>query len=136
MHGVVIPAQNGGNARTVLAQVAKGVGAGSQPPAAILEQAAEVRLAGQEVYILVDDAEALATPALEALLELAGGAERERLHVFLFGEAEVVMRLEDIAQGEERYHAIELLPYSESEAEEYLAQRLEGAGQGLEIFTA
>jgi DamX protein len=45
------------------------------------------------------------------------------------------MRLEDIAQGEERYHAIELLPYSESEAEEYLAQRLEGAGQGLEIFT-
>ncbi|MDR6357153.1 DamX protein [Pseudomonas psychrotolerans] len=119
----------------MLAQVAKGVGASSQTPAAILEQAAEVRLAGQEVYILVDDAEALATPALEALLELAGGAERERLHVFLFGEAEVVMRLEDIAQGEERYHAIELLPYSESEAEEYLAQRLEGAGQSLEIFT-
>ena len=135
VHCVVISAQNGGDARTVLAQVAKGVGADSQTPAAILAQAAEVRLAGQEVYILVDDAEALATPALEALLELAGGGERERLHVFLFGEAEVVMRLEDIAQGEERYHAIELLPYSESEAEEYLAQRLEGAGQGLEIFT-
>jgi len=135
VHCVVISAQNGGDVRTVLAQVAKGVGATSQTPAAILEQAAEVRLAGQEVYILVDDAEALATPALEALLELAGGAEQERLHVFLFGEAEVVMRLEDIAQGEERYHAIDLLPYSESEAEEYLAQRLEGAGQGLEIFT-
>ncbi|HAC67178.1 MAG TPA: cell division protein [Pseudomonas sp.] len=135
VHCVVISAQNGGDVRTVLAQVAKGVGADSQTPAAILEQAAEVRLAGQEVYILVDDAEALATPALEALLELAGGTEKERLHVFLFGEAEVVMRLEDIAQGEERYHAIELLPYSESEAEEYLAQRLEGAGQGLEIFT-
>lgn len=135
VHCVVLSAQNGGDARTVLAQVAKGVGASSQTPAAILEQAAEVRLAGQEVYILVDDAEALATPALEALLELAGGAERERLHVFLFGEAEVVMRLEDIAQGEERFHAIELLPYSESEAEDYLAQRLEGAGQSLDIFT-
>ena len=59
VHCVVISAQNGGDVRTVLAQVAKGVGADSQTPAAILEQAAEVSLSGQEVYILVVDSKVL-----------------------------------------------------------------------------
>ncbi|HSC84370.1 MAG TPA: SPOR domain-containing protein, partial [Pseudomonas sp.] len=54
---------------------------------------------------------------------------------FLFGESALVPRLELLADGEERFHAIELLPYSEDETREYLAQRLDGAGQGIDLLT-
>ncbi len=83
-----------------------------------------MRLAGQEVYTWWMTPRRWPPPPWKPCWSWPW-RRKERLHVFLFGEAEVVMRLEDIAQGEERYHAIELLPYSESEAEEYLAQRLE-----------
>ncbi len=44
-------------------------------------------------------------------------------------------RLEVFSEGEERFHAIELQPYSEEETRDYLAQRLEGAGQGIELIS-
>ncbi|MDG6403630.1 SPOR domain-containing protein, partial [Pseudomonas quasicaspiana] len=82
----------------------------------------------------------LGESALEALLGLADGSPEGRPHVFLFGEASLIDRLDQLcaeAQTEgERYHVIELAPYTEDETREYLEQRLEGAGQGIELFTA
>ncbi|MBS7672811.1 hypothetical protein KIN13_05005, partial [Vibrio cholerae] len=43
---------------------------------------------------------------------------------------------EQISGEQELFHVIELQPYEEEETREYLAQRLEGAGAGIELFTA
>jgi type II secretory pathway predicted ATPase ExeA len=80
----------------------------------------QLALTGQEVYLLVDDAEQLDESALEALLALAAGAPEGRPHVFLFGESSLIAELEQIS-GEERFHVIELQPYTEEETREYLA---------------
>ena len=93
-------------------------------------------LTGQEVYLLVDDAEQLDESALEALMALAAGAPEGRPHVFLFGESSLIAQLEALSLEEERFHVIELQPYTEEETREYLDQRLEGAGRGIELFTA
>jgi len=84
----------------------------------------------------VDDAEQLDESALEALLALAAGAPEGRPHVFLFGESSLIAQLEALSLEEERFHVIELQPYTEEETREYLEQRLEGAGRGIELFTA
>jgi len=107
---------------------------------AILSQVVQLGLTGQEVYILVDDAEQLGESALEALLGLAAGTPEGRPHVFLFGEASIIDRLDQLCAESgtegERFHVIELAPYTEEETREYLAQRLEGAGRGIEVFNA
>jgi DamX protein len=102
----------------------------------VLAQVAQLALVGQEAYLLVDDAEQLDDLALAELLALAVGNAEGRPHVFLFGQSSLIPRLERLSAGEERFHAIELQPYSEEETREYLAQRLEGAGQGIELLTA
>jgi len=84
----------------------------------------------------VDDAEQLDESALEALLALAAGTPEGRPHVFLFGESSLIADLEQISGDQELFHVIELQPYEEDETREYLAQRLEGAGQGIELFSA
>src|SRR5690606_24937644 len=110
-----------------LQQIAEGLGVALPAVGGILAQVAQLALVGQEVYLLVDDAEQLDDVALAELLALAAGNAEGRPHVFLFGEASLLPRLERLSAGEERYHAIELQPYAEEETRDYLAQRLEGA---------
>ncbi|MGV8584508.1 cell division protein, partial [Pseudomonas aeruginosa] len=83
---------------------------------------------------MVDDAEQLQDSALEVLLLLASGTNEGRLHVFLFGGPSLLPRVEVFSEGEERFHAIELQPYREAGTRDYLAQRREGAGQGIELI--
>ncbi|MBB1518160.1 AAA family ATPase [Aquipseudomonas guryensis] len=135
VHSVVVSARGAGDVAGVLRQVAQGLGIQQLDVRSILAHIAQLALTGQEVYLLVDDAELLADAAIEGLLTLAAGTAEARPHVFLFAEPELVSRLEALADGEERFHAIELLPYSEDETREYLAQRLDGAGQGIELLT-
>ncbi|UUY09081.1 AAA family ATPase [Pseudomonas sp. J452] len=135
VHSVVVSARGAGDVAGVLRQVAQGLGIQQLDVRSILAHIAQLALTGQEVYLLVDDAELLADAAIEGLLTLAAGTAEARPHVFLFAEPELVSRLDALADGEERFHAIELLPYSEDETREYLAQRLDGAGQGVELLT-
>lgn len=135
VHSVVVSARGAGDVAGILRQVAQGLGIQQLDLRSILAHIAQLALTGQEVYLLVDDAELLADAAIEGLLTLAAGTAEARPHVFLFAEPELVARLEALADGEERFHAIELLPYSEDETREYLAQRLDGAGQGIELLT-
>lgn len=132
---VVVSARGAGDVAGVLRQVAQGLGVQQTDMRSILAQVAQLALTGQEVYVLVDDAEQLADGALDSLFNLAAGSIDARPHVFLFGESALVPRLELLADGEERFHAIELLPYSEDETREYLAQRLDGAGQGIDLLS-
>lgn len=134
VHSVVVSAQGAADAAGILRQVAQGLQIQQSEPEAILAQVGQLVLTGQDVYLLVDDAEQLSDAALASLLALAAGNSEGRPHVFLFAEPELIARLERLADGEECFHAIELQPYSEDETREYLAQRLEGAGRGLELL--
>lgn len=134
VHSVVISARGAADVAGVLRQVAQGLAIQQLDMRSILAHVAQLALTGQEVYLLVDDAELLADAALDALFTLAAGSADARPHIFLFADSELLPRLELLADGEERFHAIELQPYSEDETREYLAQRLDGAGQGIELL--
>ncbi|WP_223436017.1 MULTISPECIES: AAA family ATPase [unclassified Pseudomonas] len=136
VQSVVVSARGAGDAAGVLRQVAQALNVAEAETGAILAQVVQLALTGQEVYLLVDDAEQLDESALEALMELAAGAPEGRPHVFLFGESSLIAQLEALSLEEERFHVIELQPYTEEETREYLDQRLEGAGRGIELFTA
>ncbi|WP_455925167.1 AAA family ATPase [Pseudomonas putida] len=135
VQSVVVSARGAGDLASVLAQVAQALNVAQADTQSILAQVVQLALTGQEVYLLVDDAEQLAESALEALLTLAAGTPEGRPHVFLFGEASVIDGLEQFSAEQELFHVIELQPYSVEETREYLAQRLEGAGQGIQLFT-
>lgn len=134
VHCVVASARGASDVGGLLRQVAQGLSIQQFDVPSILSQVGQLALTGQEVYLLVDDAEQLADSALNALFTLAAGAGEVRPHVFLFAEGDLLERLEQLADGDERFHAIELQPYSEDETREYLAQRLDGAGQGIDLL--
>ena len=119
----------------LLQQIAQALGIQRADFDSIMGQIIQLALTGQEVYLLVDDAERLTGAAVETLLRLAQGSPEGRPHVFLFGEHALVARLEALVEGEERFHVIALQPYEEDETREYLALRLEGAGAGLDCFS-
>jgi DamX protein len=135
VHSVVVSARGAGDADGVLRQVAQGMESSRPEVRDLLDHVNQRALSGQETYILVDDAEQLEGSALEALYGLAAGTEESRAHVFLFGEPSIVSRLDALSGGQERHHVIELQPYELTETSEYLAQRLEGAGAGLDVFS-
>ncbi|MGE8069293.1 AAA family ATPase [Pseudomonas sp. NPDC089569] len=136
VQSVVVSARGAGDAAGILRQIAQALDVAQAEVDAILKQVVQLALTGQEVYLLVDDAEQLDESALEALMALGAGAPEGRPHVFLFGESALIAQLEALHLEEERFHVIELQPYTEEETREYLEQRLEGAGRGIELFTA
>ena len=107
---VVVSARGASDAASVLGQVAQTLEVAQPEVQAILNKVVQLALTGQEVYLLVDDAEQLDESALQALLELAAGLPEGRPHVFLFGEPSLIAGLEEIQVEEERFHIIELAP--------------------------
>ncbi len=134
VQSVVVTPQSTMDASALLAQIAQALNSQDADFDGIMAQVVQLALTGQEVYLLVDDAERLTGAAVETLLRLAAGTPEARPHVFLFGEPALAGRLEALSEGEERHHAIALQPYEEDETREYLALRLEGAGSGIECL--
>ncbi len=132
---VVVSAKGSTDPASILRQVAQGLQVQRPDLPAVLAQVAQLALTGQDVYILIDDAEDLSDAALTMLMSLAAGNAEGRAHVFLFAESQLLPRLDHVSAGDERFHVIELQPYSEDETRDYLSQRLEGAGQGVELLT-
>lgn len=135
VQSVVITPQETFDSAGLLQQIAQALGVQRADFDSIMAQIIQLGPTGQEVYLLVDDAERLTGAAIETLLRLAEGSPEGRPHVFLFGENGLVPRLEALVEGEERFHVIALQPYEEDETREYLALRLEGAGAGLDCFS-
>lgn len=135
VHNVVVSAQGAADPATLMRHIAQGLNTQQTDRASLLAQVGQLSLTGQEVYLLIDDAEELSEAALEALLVLAQGNSEGRPHVFLFADSDFISRLDDLAGAEEAFHVIELQPYTEDETREYLALRLEGAAQGIELFS-
>ncbi|MDH2245629.1 AAA family ATPase [Pseudomonas sp. GD03855] len=135
VQSVVITPHATTDASALLAQIAQALNSQGADFEGVMAQIIQLALTGQEVYLLVDDAEQLTGAAVETLLRLAVGTPEARPHVFLFGEPALAARLEALSEGAERFHAIALQPYEEDETREYLAQRLEGAGGGIECLS-
>lgn len=131
---VVVSAEGAGDLDRLLGRLAHELGALRVSLSAIMAQIGQATLNGQEVYLLVDDAQWLEDEALQALLELSRGGPEGRAHVFLFGEQALLERLESIAEGRDSHHVIELQPYTLDETRDYLVQRIEGAGGDPEML--
>ena len=134
---VVLNAAAGSSAPALLLQISQVLGLPGADVAGLQRHIAQLAQTGQSVFLLVDDAEQLGSDALAELLVLAQGPEDSRAHVFLFGEPQAAEKLATLGgeDGEERFHVIELQPYSPEETRDYLALRLEGAGQGIELLS-
>ncbi|MDP3845716.1 MAG: SPOR domain-containing protein [Pseudomonas sp.] len=135
VHSVVVSARGAVEAGGVLRLISQGLNVPQADVGDVLQRVAQLVATGQEVYLLVDDADQLDDVSLDAMMALAAGNADGRAHVFLFADSNLVPRLELYADGAECFHVIELQPYSEEETREYLAQRLEGAGQGIELLS-
>ena len=135
VHTVVVSAQGAADPATLMRHIGQGLSARQSDRTSLLAQIGQLAIAGQEVYLLIDDAEELSDAALDELLILAKGDSEGRPHVFLFADSELNSRLDALEGAEESFHVIELQPYSEDETREYLAQRLEGAAQGLKLLS-
>ena len=135
VQSVVITPQDTTDSTALIAQIAQALNSREADFEGVMAQVVQLALTGQEVYLLVDDAERLTAAAIETLLRLAAGVPEARPHVFLFGETALAGRLEALSEGDERYHVIALQPYEEDETREYLALRLEGAGSGIDCLS-
>lgn len=135
VHNVVVSAQGAADPATLMRHIAQGLNTQQTDRASLLGQVGQLSLTGQEVYLLIDDAEELSDAAIDELLTLAQGNSEGRPHVFLFADTDLIARLDALSNGEESFHVIELQPYSEDETREYLAVRLEGAAQGIELLS-
>lgn len=132
---VVVSAKGASDPASILRQVTQGLQVPRPDLPTVLAKIEQLALTGQDVYILIDDAEDLSDAALAMLMSLAAGNAEGRAHVFLFAESQLLPRLDHVSAGDERFHVIELQSYSEDETREYLSQRLEGAGQGVELLS-
>ncbi|SHL26813.1 AAA family ATPase [Phytopseudomonas punonensis] len=135
VHNVVVSAQGAADPATLMRHIAQGLNTQQTDRSSLLAQVGQLSLTGQEVYLLIDDAEELSDAALDELLVLAQGNPEGRPHVFLFADTDLISRVDALSNAEESFHIIELQPYSEDETREYLAVRLEGAAQGIELLS-
>lgn len=74
---VVISARTAADETSLLRQVAQGLSINQASLEAILTKVAQLAITGQDVYLMVDDAEQLQDSALEVLLLLASGTNED-----------------------------------------------------------
>ena len=134
VQNLVVSASNASSRAALLSYIAQGLQAPIVGLAGIQDRIKQLAMTGQEVHLIVDDAELLEDDAIATLIDLASGIDDARAHVFLFADLELETRLTGLGQGQDRFHVMHLAPYSEEETRDYLASRLEGAGQGIELF--
>ena len=136
---VVLMGRDVAGREQLLQGLAGGVGAHSFDEDAVREQIGLFNQHGQDVYLLVDDAEQLADESLDVLervSRIAGESDEgspQGVRVILFAAPDLLEQLEESGRAE-GWQLHRLQPYSLHETRDYLAQRLEGAGQGIELL--
>jgi len=133
---VVLSAREFAAEDALLGYICQAVNAEGRDVGSLLQKAQTSEAVGIQLYLVVDDAQALESSALTMLAEIAeAGAHAPR--VFLFGDEQQLQPLLEPLQyaGEGGVvHSVALQPLDIPEAREYLGQRLEGAGQGIELL--
>ncbi|PAU88194.1 cell division protein [Pseudomonas sp. WN033] len=133
---VVMSARELSGEAQVLASLCQAAEAGSQDIQALLARAEQLHQVGIQLYLVVDDAEKLDQQALQLLADLSQVAGKAAPRVFLFAEPafEAALARLDTDGEPDWVRRIELQPYELDDTRDYLAQRLESAGQGIELL--
>ena len=102
---------------------------------ALLQRAEQLHATGLQLYLVVDDAHCLEQSAVQMLADLSQAGQAAP-RVFLFAEESIADLLEAVSMPADRVwlQLVELPPFTLEETRAYLAQRLERAGQGIELL--
>lgn len=114
------------------------VNASGRDSRSLLLRAGQVHETGVNLYLIIDDADLLEQEALQELVDLSrlSGGDAP-LRIFLFADESIQPMLDSVSadeEGAEWLHLIALQPYTLEETRDYLAQRLDAAGQGIELL--
>lgn len=135
VENIVITANLKADAASMLQQVCAALNLVDAEIADVLEHIERMLITGQEVHVLVDNAERLDESALLFLQRIAQGVNDVSARVFVFSDSSICPLLEKVADNADLHHVIALEAWDQQEVTEYLAQRLQAAGQQLDVFT-
>lgn len=133
---VVLSAREFSSEDALLGYVCQAVSADGRDVGSLLQKSQASDAVGIQLYLVVDDAEELEPSALSMLAEIAE-AGQSAPRVFLFAdESRIAPALQSLQTSPEDgvVHLAALQPLDLAETRDYLGQRLEGAGQGLELL--
>lgn len=103
---------------------------------ALRERAEQLHATGLQLYLVVDDAHCLDGEAVQLLADLSQSGGRAAPRVFLFADDSIADLLATVDMPADRVwlQLVELAPFNLEETRDYLGQRLEAAGQGIELL--
>ena len=132
---VVLSAREMPAESALLAGLCQAVSAEQRDVASLLRKAQQSEAVGIQLYLVIDDAECLESSAVSMLSEIAeAGPAAPRVFLFADTEAEAALSVIRKSDDAPAVHMIGLQPLDVAETREYMAQRLEGAGQGIELL--
>ncbi|WP_052508711.1 ExeA family protein, partial [Pseudomonas saudimassiliensis] len=100
------------------------------------ERAEQLHATGMQLYLVVDDAHCLSSESVQLLADLSQSGGRAAPRVFLFADESIAGLLDQVDMPADRVwlQLIDLAPFNLEETRDYLGQRLEAAGQGIELL--
>ncbi|HKM37215.1 MAG TPA: AAA family ATPase [Thiopseudomonas sp.] len=132
---IVVSVSDRADAASMLSQVSSGLSLPDSEIADVLKHIEQLTLMGQEIYLIVDNAERLDESALLFLQRIAQGINDASARVFIFSDSSISPLLAKVADNTDLHHIVALEPWDEQETEAYIEQRLSVAGQPLDVFT-
>lgn len=137
VQSVVMTARDVNAEAALLATVAQAIGAQERSAAGILTRGEQLYQTGMQLHIVIDDAQLLQPQALQTLVDISQAGGKSAPRVFLFADERLRAPLAelDVPEKSQWVHVIELQPFSLEESRDYLGQRLEAAGQGIELLS-
>ena len=132
---IVITASTTADAAAMLQQVSAALELYDSDIAGVLRHIEQMLVTGQEVRVIVDNAERLEESALLFLQRIAQGVNDACARVFVFSDSSICPLLEKVADNADLHHVIALEPWNQEEVVEYIEQRLIAAGQQLDVFS-
>ncbi len=103
---------------------------------ALRDRTEQLHATGLQLYLVVDDAHCLDSEAVQLLADLSQSGGRAAPRVFLFADDSIADLLATVDMPADRVwlQLVELAPFNLEETRDYLGQRLEAAGQGIELL--
>lgn len=103
---------------------------------ALRERTEQLHATGLQLYLVVDDAHCLDSEGVQLLADLSQSGGRAAPRVFLFADDSIADLLATVDMPADRIwlQLVELAPFNLEETRDYLGQRLEAAGQGIELL--
>ena len=100
------------------------------------ERAEQLHATGMQLYLVVDDAHCLSSESVQLLADLSQSGGRAAPRVFLFADESIAGLLDQVDMPADRVwlQLVDLAPFNLEETRDYLGQRLEAAGQGIELL--